>query len=223
MICLHGALGTAAQFDVLRPHFPANIPLVALQLPGHGGLPCNEAYSLPLFAASVLGALDEAQTAQTDLFGYSMGGYLALYLAWKHPERVRKVVLLNTKLDWSPETSAKMSGMFDAEKIALKAPQLADALSKAHAPTHWQTVAQYTAHFIQALGAGAGLPTAAFSQISAPVLVLRGALDTTVTAQECETVQALLPNGQYTEIPESKHALEQVDGAALAKVMLNWL
>lgn len=222
MLCLHGALGTAAQFDALRPFFPEGFPLLVPNLPGHGGLPLDRPYALPNFAAAVLAILDKAQIEQTDVFGYSMGGYVALWLAWKHPERVRRVVTLNTKLDWSSETATRMSGLFDPDKISAKVPQFADALARAHAPADWRAVAQYTADLLHTFGAGQGLPPAAFAQISCPVLVLRGELDTTVTAEESQQVAAWLPNGRYGEIVGGRHALEQVDaGALVAEVLRN--
>lgn len=223
MLCLHGALGTSAQFDPLRPHFPEGFRLLAPNLPGHGGLPVDRPYALPDFAESVLADLDRAQIAQTDLFGYSMGGYLALWLAWKHPERVRRVVTLNTKLDWSPETAARMIGMFDPDKIVAKAPQLAETFAQVHAPADWRTVARYTADLLQTFGAGQGLPPEAFAQIACPVLVLRGELDTTVTAEESRQVAEWLPKGQYGEIAGGRHALEQVDAGALVGAVLGFV
>ncbi len=220
MLCLHGALGTAAQFDSLRPYFPDGFGLLTPNLPGHGGLPLDRPYTLPDFAEAVLATLEQAQIVQTDIFGYSMGGYVALWLAWKYPERVGRVVTLNTKLDWSPETAARMGGLFDPEKIALKAPQLAEALARAHAPADWRQVALYSADFVRALGAGQGLPPEAFAQIACPVLVLRGELDTTVTAEESRQVAEWLPDGRYGEIAGGRHALEQVDAGAVVGAVL---
>ena len=221
ILCLHGALGTAAQFDTIRPYFPENIPVLAPTLPGHGNEVLDHAYSLSYFAAAVLDILDQAKITQTDIFGYSMGGYLALWLAWKHPTRVRRIVTLNTKLDWTPESAERMGNMFDPEKIVSKVPQLAEALAKTH--DDWRKVAQYSADFVQSLGAGHGLPQEAFQQINCPVFVLRGELDTTVSEAESQEVAAWLPNGQYAAITGGKHALEQLDLVHLMPLVLNFL
>lgn len=222
MLFLHGALGSAAQFELLRPHFPADFSALAPHLPGHGGLPLTAPYAMPDFGAAVLQALDAAGIDQTDVFGYSMGGYVALWLAWRHPDRIRRVVTLNTKLDWTPETAQRMSGMFEVEKIEAKAPQLAAALARAHAPEDWRAVTRHTAAFLHALGAGEGLPQHAFGEIECPVCLLRGELDNTVSAEECKQVAEWLPNGRYLEIPGGRHALEQVDGAAVVAVLTDF-
>ena len=217
MLFLHGALGSASQFDLLRPHLGTETPFYALNLPGHGGLPLDAPYSMEHFADAVLAFLEKEQIAQADIFGYSMGGYVALWLAWHYPGRVRRVMTLNTKLDWSPETAARMSGMFDPEKIELKVPQFAQVLAQTHAPADWKEVAHGTADFLKSLGDGAGLPPEAFVGISCPVAILRGAFDNTVTEEECRSAADRVPNSFYREIPESKHAIEQVDVAALAR------
>lgn len=219
MLFLHGALGSAAQFETLRPHFPPETPIFVLNLPGHGGLPTDAPYSIERFAEAVLAFLAEKNETQADIFGYSMGGYVALWLAWKHPERVRGVVTLNTKLDWSPDTAARMSAMFDTEKIEAKVPQFAQALAQAHAPADWKQVARLTADFLRDLGDGKGLPPEAFEQIACPVTILRGELDNTVSADESQRVANLLPQGTYQEIPGGRHALEQVDAAIVATLV----
>jgi pimeloyl-ACP methyl ester carboxylesterase len=215
MLFLHGALGSAAQFEMLRPHFPPETPVFALNLPGHGGLPTDAPYSMEGFAEAVLAFLDEKNEARAEFFGYSMGGYVALWLAWQHPGRVSRVVTLNTKFDWSPDTAARMSAMFDTEKIEAKVPQFAQALAQAHAPADWKQVARLTADFLRDLGEGKGLPPEAFGQIACPVTILRGELDNTVSAEESQRVADLLPQGAYREIPGGRHALEQVDAAAV--------
>ncbi len=223
LLFLHGALGSAAQFDAFRSHFSPKTPVFALNLPGHGGLPTDAPYSIERFAEAVLAFLAEKNEAQADLFGYSMGGYVALWLAWKYPDRVRCVATLNSKLDWSPEVATRMSGMFDTEKIEAKAPQLAAALTLAHAPADWKLVAQRTADFLHDLGNGMGLPPEAFAQIACPVAVLRGELDNTVSAEESQHVADLLPQGFYREIPGSRHAIEQVDVAAVVRELAVFL
>jgi len=223
MLFLHGALGSAAQFETLRPHFPPETSVLALNLPGHGGLPTDAPYSIERFAEAVLTFLAEKNEAQADLFGYSMGGYLALWLAWQHPDRVRRVITLNTKLDWSPDTAARMSAMFDTEKIEAKVPQFAQVLAQAHAPADWKQVARLTADFLRDLGDGKSLPPEAFEQITCPVTILRGELDNTVSAEESQRVADLLPQGTYREIPGGRHALEQMDAAAVVKMVgMGW-
>ena len=216
LLLLHGALGSARQLHPLSTHVSDRSP-AALDLPGHGGLPILEPFSMELFADAALHFLDRENIQQADIFGYSMGGYVALWLAWKYQERVRSVVTLNTKLDWTPDTATRMTAMFDPEKIEAKVPAFAEALAQAHAPTDWKQVARYTAQLLHDLGNGLGLPTEAYGQITCPVTILRGEFDHTVSAEESQQVAALIPHATYHEIPGGKHAIEQVDVEAIVR------
>lgn len=219
MIFLHGALGSASQADWLRPHLPTGFSLEALHLPGHGGLLADRPFLLSLFADAVWAFLPQKEGSPVQLFGYSMGGYVAVWMAAQYPERVHKVLTLNTKWDWTPETALRMSGMFEPEKVEAKAPQLAAAWASAHAPTDWKQVAARTADFLHVLGQGAGLQEADLGRVQCPVLLLRGAADPTVSTAETRQVADALPQGRMEEVPNSRHALEQVDGVAVVAAM----
>ncbi|MBK7855574.1 MAG: hypothetical protein IPJ79_12335 [Bacteroidetes bacterium] len=55
-----------------------------------------------------------------NIFGYSMGGYVALWLARFKPHLVQFVFTLATKLNWNEETSAKENRMLNANKMEEK-------------------------------------------------------------------------------------------------------
>ncbi|MFN0034051.1 MAG: alpha/beta fold hydrolase [Saprospiraceae bacterium] len=217
-IFLHGALGSAAQFDALLAQMPdKNRPIHALNFPGHGGAANHEPFSMQIFARAVLNFLEEKNAEQADIFGYSMGGYIGLWLAWQHPERVRSLTTFGTKLDWSPETSASMSRMFDPEKIEAKAPALAESLAKTHGPENWKPLCHHTAAFLHDLGNGLGLPPEAFGQIRCPVTIGWGDLDNVVTEAESRRAAEAIPNGRFEILPGAKHLIEQVAAEQLAR------
>lgn len=217
ILYLHGALGSAAQFDALRTKAPDAGPDYALNLPGHGGQPAEQPFSMPLFEQAVLDFMDQMQWRQVHVFGYSMGGYLGLWLAWKHPERIKSLRTYGTKLNWNPEVAAGMGRMFDPEKIAAKAPALADSLAQTHGAEHWQTLCRRTAAFLTDLGNGLGIPNEAFGQIQCPVTIGWGSLDHVVTEEESRTVANAIPQGRFEILPDGKHLIEQVDVDALAR------
>ena len=74
-------------------------PVAQLLLPdvlGHGrsSKPHQvEAYETEGLASDLLALLDAARVDQTDVFGYSMGGAIALRFAIRWPQRVRKLVI----------------------------------------------------------------------------------------------------------------------------------
>ena len=214
-IFLHGALGAAAQFDRLLPLLPSDYPAVAWSLPGHGQQLPEAPFSLDLFTSALLKFLDEIKLDAVNIFGYSMGGYLALHLASEHPERVKRVITLGTKLQWSPEVAAGMNRMFDPEKIEAKVPQFATSLAAMHAD--WKAVCRHTAAFLEELGNGQGIQEAAYARIACPVTIGWGNEDNVVGKEESQHVAGLIPQGEFVELMGVKHPIDLVDSNILVK------
>jgi pimeloyl-ACP methyl ester carboxylesterase len=79
-------------------------------------------YSFDLFADDLLRFLNEHQIEKASFFGYSMGGYAAMVLALKHPERVDRIVTLGTKFDWNPISASKETQLLNVDLMEQKIP-----------------------------------------------------------------------------------------------------
>jgi pimeloyl-ACP methyl ester carboxylesterase len=210
LLLLHGALGSSAQMQPIAAAMDQRRKTYALNLPGHGNQSGTGPFSMALFTDAVLTFLDEKGVERVDIFGYSMGGYVALDLAVQYPSRVGSILTYGTKLDWTPEIAAGMTRMFDAEKIALKAPALAQQLAEQHGADRWPLLCQETANFLVGLGAGECLTQEKFAQIACPVWIRRGDKDQVVTQVESEQIAQWLPQGKYLSVEGGGHALESV-------------
>src|SRR6186713_1930532 len=101
VLLLHGALASATQFDTFSPLLKNDFDARAIHFSGHGGsaIP-SEGYTFDLFTRDMLNYADAHKIDKLNLFGFSMGGYAALYFAKLYPHRVRKIMTLNTKFHW---------------------------------------------------------------------------------------------------------------------------
>jgi len=216
LLLLHGALGSAAQFDDLKQDLSAEWTVFVLGFPGHGGESTDTEFSIAAFADSILAFLEKNSLGPIQIFGYSMGGYVALRLARYHPEQVAHVITLGTKLAWSPETAAKETALLDPDKITAKVPAFAQMLAERHAPADWQVVVCQTAGLLHDLGNGAALGPDDFRAITCPVVIGLGEADNMVSREESEQVADWLPNGRFEVLPGVKHPFEQVDQKMLA-------
>src|SRR5687767_1843345 len=152
LILLHGALGDAGQLTPLAERVDDGRRVTALELAGHGATPADGPLRIELFAAMVVDEMDRREIARADFFGYSMGGYVALYLAATAGDRVRRVATLATKLAWTPEVAARESTMLDATTIRSKVPKFAAALEARHTALGWEVLLSRTAELLHELG-----------------------------------------------------------------------
>ena len=216
LLLLHGALGAASQFDALSALLKDRYEVHTLDFSGHGSsIHQPDEYGIALFAQDVLDYMDAHELNSINIFGYSMGGYVALYLARHFPERVKSIATLATKMHWDEVTAARETGMLNVDKIIAKVPQLATALSERHI-NEWTGVVHKTAAMLLKMGADSPLKEADFKALQLPVLLMLGDRDKMVGLEETVAVYNLLPNAQMAMLPGTPHPFELVHAGTLA-------
>jgi pimeloyl-ACP methyl ester carboxylesterase len=217
ILFLHGAIGSTKQFEILIPLLSNQYVIHTLNFSGHGGksIPV-ESFSIELFANDVLKWMQENKIETINIFGYSMGGYVALYLAKQHPEKVGKVFTLATKFNWNPQGAAKDAGMLNPEKIAEKVPSFAKALEEKHGE-NWKTVLMKTAEMMINLGNCPALPLTSLPEIQLPVLISVGDKDNMVSLEETIAAYRQLKNGQLLVLPQTQHPFEKINAEKIAE------
>lgn len=144
------------------------------------------------------------------MFGYSMGGYVALEFASKYPDRVGSMVTLGTKFDWSVESAAREVRKLNPEKILEKVPAFARILEKRHAPNDWKELIQKTSAMMISLGGKPLLTPEVLKAIINPAWICLGDQDDMADRQYSEDVAGLLPNGKFLLLESTPHPIEKV-------------
>ena len=71
--------------------------VIAIEMQGHGRTAdIKRDFSSENLAEDVAALLDHLNIPEADLIGYSMGGGVAMQCAIRHPEKVRKVVIISS-------------------------------------------------------------------------------------------------------------------------------
>lgn len=211
LLLLHGAIGAKDQLQPLAEELKNDYEVHTLNFSGHGGEQMPNSFSIELFANDVLTYLDKNNIQKINIFGYSMGGYVALYLAKYYPNKIEKVFTLATKFEWNPEISQKEIKMLDANKIEEKIPAFAKILEKRHQPNNWKVLLKKTSDMMVALGNKNCLTLQDLTSISIPTKIGVGDNDNMVTLGETKEVAQNLKNSELLILQDTLHPIEKVD------------
>lgn len=223
LLLLHGALSTQKQFDTFRPLLESDYHLHTLTFRGHGNN--NTLLSGNYFedyAEDILHYMLQNQLTKVSFFGYSMGGYAALYFAYKYPEMVESIMTLNTKFDWNKEQVGKETALLNATKIEEKVPAYAQSLIELHGEDNWKTVLANTKTMMEQLAENPLLNNDIFLHIKQPVLIGVGDRDNTATVAENLHVQQQLHKSALLVLPNTPHPFDKVNFDTLALFCKNF-
>jgi pimeloyl-ACP methyl ester carboxylesterase len=120
LVLLHGSYMTISNnWTGWIGELSKNRKVIAVEMQGHGRTAdINRDFSYENLADDIAAMLDYLKIEQADLLGYSMGGGVAMQVAIRHPEKVRKVVSISAvfrhdgwvqeALDMYPQFTADM-------------------------------------------------------------------------------------------------------------------
>src|SRR5262245_30005793 len=111
---LHGGSAHAHWFDAVAPFFADRYDIIALDQRGHGEsdwpAPSADgpAYATENFVADLIGVMDEIGWKDMTLCGHSMGGHNSMAFAAWHPERVKALVVVDSRPTIPPDRLERM-------------------------------------------------------------------------------------------------------------------
>lgn len=216
LLLLHGALGSAQSLQPLSELLKNDFEVYLFSFQGHGGSELPESdFTMSGFANEVIAFLEENNINSISVFGYSMGGYVGLYLARYYPEKIQKLFTLATKLNWTVEGSQKEASMLNPNVIKEKVPKFALSLEQMHGK-NWEQLMAKTAQMMLDLGQNPEVNDNDFEQISLPILLSVGDKDAMVTLEETIHAHRKIKDSQLLVLPKTIHPIEKVDGVELA-------
>lgn len=222
LVVLHGALGsTALETDRLVRHWERRFRVVAVDFEGHGAsgdVPGEDGTprvpTWPDLVESVTAAMDAAGAPRAHVFGFSMGGGVALALAHRHPERVDRLAVHAANVQWRADEVAPMVAPMAPERLAAETPFWARRLAETHGG-RWPALAERMAAFTRRLP-DERMPDEALASIAAPTLVTHGDRDRFFALEHALHLRRTIPDARLAVLPGVDHPIQTADASALA-------
>lgn len=219
LLLLHGGLSSSLDWYAQLPELSRQFKVVSIDSRGHGHSTLGQQpYGYTLLANDVLAVMDQLGLSSADVAGWSDGGNIALLLAQRHPERVRRVLAISANAHpdgLTDEASDTIKGMNPE-----KPPRLKQLLYFLQSPHPSRLVAlrravlamwQYGPHF----------SCDNLSQISAPVLLMIGENDD-IALEHAEHMLSCLPHGTLEVLDSVGHSVPQSAPQRVLRRMLRF-
>ncbi len=227
--------------EMWRPQFEglsAAMRLIAPDLPGFGGSTATEAASVEGWARDVAALLDALGIGRAIVGGLSMGGYVAMAFHRLFPERVKALILADTRAEADPpEVKEKRSGQLRLVAEGRKR-ELVDALlPPLFAPATLQERLDLVARVRSLMesvpeaglsGALAALrdrpdATASLAAAKVPALLLCGALDALTPPEGMRALAEKIPGAKLAVIPEAGHLANLESPASFSRELAGFV
>jgi pimeloyl-ACP methyl ester carboxylesterase len=231
LVLVHGLAGRAENWLPLIPEFiHSGYRVYALDLLGYGRSDQPDVdYSIALEADILRQFLDSQHLQQPDIAGWSMGGWISLKFAAEHPERVRRLVLMDSAgllFDGAnadalrPRTREQLTHMME---VLTPHPQpipgfVARDILRAFAENDW-----VVARSLQSMRAGRDLMDGKMQTVTMPVLVIWGKEDVLTPLSLGEGLHRGMPQSLLYVFAGTGHLAPTERSAQVAESVVTFL
>jgi pimeloyl-ACP methyl ester carboxylesterase len=214
LVVLHGAFMTIELLGKLVPELARTRQVIAVELQGHGHTAdIDRPLSYEQLADDTAALLGHLGVSVADVYGYSLGGGVALRLAMRHPDLVRKLVVVSASYASAglhPEALPAIEQL--TPEMLMGTPWYEAYISVAPDPAAFPTL---VARMKQLDLTPYAWPRAALQAITAPTLIVIGDADGTTPEHAVDMFRlrgggvfgdiAGLPTSQLAILPGTTH------------------
>jgi esterase/lipase len=211
ILLLHGFLGSIKQMEPLEECLKDRFQVYSYDLPGHHGKSFpEEKFTFTTLQQHLYEYIKEFQLNGCFVFGYELGGYLALTLEAKRSGTFDGIFTWATDYDWSHQKVQSYKQLFATDKIEKRDSLFADKLNLLHFPSDWKEICKETLQLIEYTSKHA-LSESEIDNILCKVRIALGDQDEVVTIEESAAFYRQLPSGSLLVLPNTTHAIEEIN------------
>jgi len=205
LVLIHGGVCTIDTcLGKVRLPLAKNWKTVAVELQGHGHTAdIDRPLTFEQMAEDTAALLRQLKIENADFVGYSLGGGVALRIAMRYPDLVRKLVVIGTPYNNDGLVPGLLENFKTIKPEDVPAEFREAYIKVAPDPKHWSALVTK----VMKLGLESrGLRPEEIQSIKAPVLVMIGDADI-VRAEHAVQMFRLLPHAQLAVLPGTDHFL----------------
>jgi pimeloyl-ACP methyl ester carboxylesterase len=223
LVILHGLLGSSRNWQTAGRDLASRYHVYALDLRNHGGSPHSAEMTYAAMLADVLEWFDAHGLGKAAIVGHSMGGKVAMLFACRQPERVERLVVVDTapRAYRSLGLEAQFAAMTALSLDTLKSRAEAEQRLEASVPDwavrkflttnlaqdsaghwHWVVNLPVLAAALPELGKN---PLTLADRFAGAALFVAGGKSRFLLAADHAPIVAHFPSARFEVIPEAAH------------------
>ena len=251
LLLIHGMAGSSRGWKSVMPELARHHDVIAPDLPGHGesARPTGD-YSLGNLAATMRDLLGVVDVERATIVGHSLGGGIAMQLAYQHPELAERLVLVSSgglgrEVSWMIRALAlpgaeyvapvifpgfvrdvgnRVSGVI--ERLGIRAPRIAemwDAYASLTVPAHRDAFLRTVHAVIDPGGQAVSATDRLYLAAAMPTLIMWGDRDPIIPTAHGHTAHAAMPGSRLEIFEGVGHFPPAEEPTRFALVLLDFL
>ena len=245
MILLHGFIAHAHSWDGFAAKMQDNYHVIALDQRGHGDSDWAQdgAYTAEDFRDDLAAFIDALEIEKPVIVGHSMGGRNAIIYAGTHPEKVGRLLAIDSRLRSDPINAMAIQLMANSILEHLTSiEEGVEALIKFSPSIPRELAEDLVANGARELPDGNYVPKFDLAmkdqalskllvsdlwpyleKITCPTLIMRGANSPIMPKDVAQKMAEVLPNGRFCEIENAGHLVPQENHVAFENAVIAFL
>lgn len=240
LLIIHGFMGMSDNWKSFAPQYASlGYQVHLLDLRNHGKSFHSDAFNYEVMMQDVVAYANEYQLNSFDIIGHSMGGKVAMLLAVRHPDRVRKLVVADIGPKYYPPHHHDILAGLNAVDFSIQPdraqveemlyPYIPDFGTRQFLMknVYWKTPGQLDFRFNlkvfneQIEAVGAALPE--HTVFNNPTLFLRGGNSRYIVDADWEGIQRHFPQAVLDTIPGVGHWLHAENPKSFFEITARFL